>query len=117
MVEAVVILPAFMVVVLLAVQGAIWAYGGTLVQAAASQGDQAARSAGAPAYAGTQAAAAFLQGNAKQLVTSVVATSSIQSGDVVEVRVSANAESIIPWVHLPVTGIAAGPRQEFRQSA
>jgi Flp pilus assembly protein TadG len=114
-VETVVVFPVFMIVVLLAVQGALWAHAEALVQAAASQGDRSAQAPGAPPGAGDTTVRGFLQA-AGQEVSEVDVVSTVTTDDVVEVTVRADAESLLPWPSLPVSASATGPIQEFRES-
>ncbi len=112
--EVVVIVPAAMLLFLIAIQMAIWAHAATLVQAAASQGDQAACLYGGSTSQGIAEADEALNATA----TAVVVNRSVRvrklAGDLVEVQVDGVAEPIIPWIHLPVSATQVGVQQQFQ---
>jgi hypothetical protein len=113
-VEAAIAIPAAMLVILLAVQVCLWAHASTLVQAAATRGDQAACVVGGSLKAGIAEAQLALTDTASQVVKSPSVQASLLPGDEVQVRVTALTESIIPGIHLPVSAVRVGTRQEFR---
>ncbi|MHB1502695.1 MAG: TadE/TadG family type IV pilus assembly protein [Acidimicrobiales bacterium] len=114
--EAVIAFPVFMVVLLFAVQMALWAHAASLVQAAAGEGDQIARAAGGSLPAGEHQADSVLSTLGAQVVMDPSVTVRAISGGMVEVRVSGTAEAVLPWVRLPVAATRIGPEQEFRVS-
>ena len=116
MVESVVLVPVAMMVILLVVQICLWAHAATLVQSAATTGEQAATSLGGSSTAGQIAAQAELSLTAHSVIVDPSVRSRDPSGQVVEIEVSGTAESIIPWLHLPVSATRDGIRQEFRES-
>lgn len=106
-----------MVLLFAAVQGALWAHAGQLVQAAAAQGVRAAGlSGGAPSVA-RQGALSFLARSGAHTVTGVQVSTSDASGSGVTVTVTGRAESILPWFHLDVGASRVGTVQTFRASA
>ncbi len=113
-VEAAIAIPAAMLVILLAVQVCLWADASTLVQAAAARGDQAARVEGGSLKAGIAEAHLALVQSASQVVTNPSVQASLMPNDEVEVRVSGLTESIVPGLHLPVSAVRVGTKQEFR---
>jgi hypothetical protein len=115
-VESVVLVPVAMMVILLVVQICLWAHAATLVQSAATTGEQAATSLGGSSTAGQIAAQAELSLTAHSVIVDPSVRSRDLSGQVVEIEVSGTAESIIPWLHLPVSATRDGIRQEFRES-
>ena len=115
-VESVVLVPVAMMIVLLVVQICLWAHAATLVQSAATTGEQAATSLGGSSSAGQIAAQVELSLTAHGVIVDPSVRSEDLSGDVVEIRVSGTTESIIPWLHLPVSATRDGIRQEFRES-
>jgi hypothetical protein len=115
-VEAVVVVPAAMIVVVLAVQICLWAHAGTLVQAAATDGEQAATALGGSPRAGELQAQADLQATAREVVVDPTVQTQILAGGRIEISVSGRAEAIIPWLHLPVSATRVGLSQEFRES-
>ena len=120
MVEAVVVVPVAMLLVLVAVQMALWAHAAAVVQAAAAQGDQAARaygsSIGSDLSAGVSSARAFLHNERSGVVVGPTVVASLLPADVAEIRVEGHAEPILPWLSLPVSATRVGPVQEFRQT-
>ena len=115
-VEAVVIVPIAMVVVLFAVQACLWAHAGTLVQAAASAGEQAATALGGSTRAGEFEARAELRATASKVVMDPAVQTQTLTGGRIEITVTGNAETIIPWLRLPVSATRVGLSQEFRES-
>lgn len=113
-VEAAIAIPAAMLVILLTVQICLWAYASTLVQAAATRGDQAACIEGGSLTSGIAEARFALADTARDVVTSPSVQASLMPGDEVQVRVTGVAESIVPGIHLPVSAVRVGSKQEFR---
>ena len=115
-VEAVVIVPIAMIVVLFAVQACLWAHAATLVQGAATAGDEAACALGGTPTAGVLEARTVLGATASKVVTDPSVQAQELTGGMVEMKVSGNAEAILPWLHLPVSATRVGTSQEFRES-
>jgi hypothetical protein len=103
-----------MLVILISVQACLWAHASTLVQAAATRGDQVACVQGGSVTAGIKEARAALADSASKVVITPSVEASILAGDEVQVRVTGDAESIIPGIHLPVSAVRVESRQEFR---
>ena len=115
-VEAVVIIPVAMMVVFVVVQLCLWAHAGTLVQAAATAGEQAATSVGGSPAAGQTEARTELVDTASRIVVDPSVRAQALIGGQIEVTVSGNTETIIPWLRLPVSATRIGVSQEFRES-
>jgi hypothetical protein len=115
-VEAVIVVPISMVIVLLVVQMCLWAHAAALVQGAANAGEQTATALGGSAAAGQLQAKSDLAATASQVVVDPSVQSQAMAGGVIEVKVSGNTESIIPWLRLPVSATRVGLSQEFRES-
>jgi hypothetical protein len=115
-VEAAILIPAAMLVVLLAVQACLWAHAATLVQNAAAQGDQAATVLGGSTGAAITQADAFLKSSASGVVTDPAVDTTILPGDQVRLQITGSAESIIPGIRFPVSATRIGVIQEFRRS-
>jgi hypothetical protein len=115
-VESVVIIPVAMMVVFLVVQLCLWAFAGTLVQAAAAAGEQAATSVSGTAAAGQTEARTELADTASGIVVDPSVQAQVLIGGQIEVTVSGNTETIIPWLRLPVSATRVGVSQEFRES-
>jgi hypothetical protein len=116
MVEAVVVIPFAMLILFVAVQMALWAVASSLVQSAASFGEESAISLGGSPAAGVTRAESELAVTARAVVQHPSVTASVAGGGVVTIRVSGTAESIIPLLSLPVSATRTGLVQEFRES-
>ena len=115
-VESVVIVPIAMLIVMVVVQMCLWAHAATLVQGAATAGEQAASALGGSPAAGDIEARSTLADTASKVVNDPSVVTQVLSGGVVEIRVSGAAETIIPWLHLPVSATRVGISQEFRET-
>jgi len=103
-----------MLVLFTAVQACLWAHAATLVHAAAAEGDQVACVEGGSLAGGEAAARLVLGESAKGTVVHSSEQAILLPGDTVEMRVAGTAESIVPWIDLPVSAVEVGTRQEFR---
>ena len=115
-VEAAIVVPVAMMVVLVAVQACLWAHAGSLVQTAAAEGDQAACNLGGSTSAGVERATQFLASAASGSVTNTSVNATMPAAGTVEIRVEGTAESVLPWLHLTVTATRRGEVQDFRPS-
>lgn len=113
-VEAVLVIPVAMLLLLAVVQFALWAHAAQVVQLAASEGDRAARTTGEVA-SGEARASAVLSASGS-VVTATSAVVSIGPGQEATTTVKGQAETVLPWLRLPVSAIQTGPVQEFRTS-
>jgi len=114
-VETILLVPAMMLVFLVIIQFALWAYAAQTVQLAASVGDRVARSAGGGTEAGVIQAKSMV-GEANSGLVDAQVGAETYAGDVVGISVSGKAVSIVPGLSLPVSAAQAGPVQEFRES-
>ena len=114
--EAVIVIPVAMVLVLFAVQACLWAHAAALVQSAAAEGDQVACALGGSPGAGVDRAQAFLAATAAAVVAGPTVTSSEPAAGEVQIDVRGTAEGILPWLHLSVTASRRGTVQEFRSA-
>ena len=105
-----------MLVVLFAVQACIWAHAATLVQNAAVQGDEAATVAGGSPSAGIAQAQSLLLATARQIVVGPSVEVTLLPGDMIQLRITGSAESVIPGMRFPVSAVRVGVLQEFRES-
>ena len=115
-VEAAIVVPAAMLVVFLAVQGALWAHAESVMQASAAAAVQAACVAGGSPASGDTSARDLLARLGGQLVSRPTVQVENAAGGTVDVHVAGTVASIIPWIHLPVAADRTGTRQEFRSS-
>ena len=113
-VEAAIAIPAAMLVILLAVQVCLWAHVSTLVQAAATRGEQVACVENGTLAAGISEAQSALAETANHVVVDASVQASNAPDGEVEVRVTGTTESIIPGLHLSVSATRIAVRQEFR---
>ena len=113
--EAVLVVPVLMVVLLVVVQFVLWAHAAQVVQLAASEGDRVARAQGGSASGAMAAAQGVLGTDGSSVVGPAVGIESVGGGEV-QVTVGGRAESIVPWLTLPVHAAAAGPLQIYRVS-
>lgn len=109
------VIPALMLIVLVVIQFALWAHAAQVVQLAASEGDQAARTMGGGTAAGRARVDSVLSASSST-VTSVSTSVSILPTDQACVTVTGRAVAVLPWMDLPVSATQAGPVQEFRTS-
>jgi Flp pilus assembly protein TadG len=114
-VEAVLVIPVAMLLLLAVVQFALWANAAQVVQLAASEGDRAARTSGGNVAVGEARAEAVLSASGSGM-TRISALVSLNPGGEAVTTVSARAVSILPWLVLPVSATQVGPVQEFRAS-
>jgi Flp pilus assembly protein TadG len=115
-VEVVIVLPVMMLVILFAVQAAMWAEAAEVVQAAAAVGSETAAGSGSSSAAGVTASESYLLDHGGRLVTAPSASVGNTPGGLLEVRVDATAISIIPFLHLKVSAVRVEPLQKFRES-
>ncbi len=114
-VEAVVVVPVLMILLLVAVQFALWMHASQVVQLAASEGDRTARSAGGGPAAGLVAARSVATGPGSD-VTNATVSFTMLAGDAAWLQVSGRATSVVPGLSFAVSASAVGPVQEFRGS-
>ena len=101
-----------MIVVVLAVQICLWAHAGTLVQAAATDGEQAATALGGSPRAGELQHKRTCKRLPERLWWAQRSRRRSWP-EAVSISVSGRAEAIIPWLHLPVSATRVGLSQEF----
>jgi len=105
--------PVVMLLLLVAVQCALWMHAAQVVQLAASEGDRTGRSMGGGQQAGVASARAVVNGPGSDVVGAQIATS-VLPGDALWLRVSGRAASVLPGLSFAVSASAVGPIQEFR---
>ena len=113
MVEAVLVIPVMMVLLLAMIQFVLWAHSAQVVQLAASEGDRAARTMGGGVSAGRARADAVLAGSTVMSATTAVV---LLPAEQAQVTVTGRAESLFPWLSLPVSATQVGSVQQFRTS-
>ncbi len=113
--EAVLVVPVVMVLLLAVVQFALWAHAAQVVHLAASEGDRAARVLGGTPTTGAAAADAVVHGPGSDVTSSDV-VADVMPGGVARVRVTGMATTVLPGLSLPVSATVVGPIQTFRTS-
>jgi hypothetical protein len=114
-VEAVIVVPVLMLLLLVGVQFALWMHAVQVVQVAASEGDRVARGVGGGPSAGVASALAVARGPGSD-VTGPSVSVSVLPGDAEWLQVSGHATSVIPGLSFPVSASAIGQIQQFRGS-
>jgi len=114
-VEAVLVVPVVMLLLLVAVQFALWMHASQVVQLAASEGDRSARSVGGGPTAGMATARQVVTGPSSDVQAPSVSTA-VLPGDAQLLRVSGTAVSVLPGLTFAVSASAIGPIQQFRSS-
>ncbi len=109
-------LPVMMLVILFAIQAAMWAEAAQVVQAAAAVGSETAAGSGSSTAAGAAATYSYLIVQGERLVSEPSVNVNTSPGGLVEVRVHASAISILPFLHLTVSAVRVEPVQKFRES-
>ena len=110
--ELVIVTPVLLFLVMLVVQFALWQHAVHVAEAAAQRGEEAARvQGGTDAQGRTAAQTAVTQLGGSLLVAPSISLS--RSGNEVRVEVSATAESVVPFLNLPVHATAQGPVERF----
>jgi len=112
-VEAVLIVPVLMVVLLVIVQCVLWVEAEQSVELAAAGGARVARAYGSTPGEGVVQAGDVLRGPGSGVEDPRV-TSRLLSGGMVELVVTGSSIAIVPGMHLPVSSTAVGPAQTFR---
>jgi Flp pilus assembly protein TadG len=115
-VEAVLVLPVAMMVILFAVQAALYAHAAAVVQSAAGAGDQVARAFGSSLASGEAEALGYLHQVGSAVVADPQVSASMGPAGMVTIEVRGVAESVLPGVRLGVSAVRTGPLQEFRVS-
>ncbi|MBL8929318.1 MAG: pilus assembly protein [Kineosporiaceae bacterium] len=111
-IEAVITLPAIIVMTMLVVQYALLWHGRHVAEAAARDGVRAARGYQATATDGRDAAASYLAQVAPNLLTTPTVTVD-RTATTVTVQVHATVLTVIPLASFDITQHAAGPVERF----
>jgi len=112
-VEAVLITPVLMFLIMVVIQFGLWYHASHVAEAAAQQGASAARVASATANDGRTSALQFMTAAAPALVDDVSVTAT-RDANVTRVDVEGTIHSLIPGLTLHVHGEAQSPVERFR---
>lgn len=113
-VEAVIMVPAAMVVILVAVQVCLWAVAAETVQSIAGRAAGVAAGVGGTVTAGQQAGEASARSLAGPVVTDPVVLVEPLGPNAVRAVVTGQVESILPWLHPSVRAVRDVGVQRFR---
>ena len=114
--ELVVATPLLLLLALLVLQFALWQHGQHVATAAAEEGERVARLEGGTAAAGTARAREFLAELGPSMVLAP-RISARRDAATARVEITATAEQLLPWLHLPIHAVAEGPVEVFRPMA
>lgn len=114
-VEAAIVIPVAMLIVLFAIQACLWSHAATEVQNAAAGGAEAATGLGGSLPSGYDEAQNLLSQSSMVVIAPTVQVQG-SLGGLVRITVSGTAESIVPGMSFPVSASRTGVIQEFRQS-
>ncbi|NBE91848.1 MULTISPECIES: TadE family protein [unclassified Nonomuraea] len=110
--EAALVYPAVLLLVMLTMNTALWFHARTLAMAAAQEGLRAGRAHGSTLSAGQASAERFIrQAGGSFLTHPDVAIT--HDTDTLEVSVSGQAVSLVPLLTLPVTQVARAPIEKW----
>ncbi len=110
--ELVIATPLLLLLILGIVQFALWEHATHIAQAAAEQGLAAARIQGGGPDAGHQEVEQVLGQIGTGVLTRPAVRSSI-SGGLAQITITGHAETVLPFLHLPVSATATGPVDAF----
>ena len=113
-VEAVLVVPVLLFLIMVVVQAGLWFHGNQVVTAAAQEGVQAGRLDGATAGTGEERARVFL----RRVSPSIARTATVHASRDAErtsVVVTGTVQPVLPGVALTVVGRADAPTERFRE--
>ncbi|WP_068929218.1 TadE/TadG family type IV pilus assembly protein [Planobispora rosea] len=111
--ETAVAFPLALVLVLLVVQFGVWQHAVHVAEVTAAEALASARVSGAGAGDG-QAKASLLLSQLGRSVLHDARASVSRAADTARVEVSGVAQSVVPFLRLPVEAVATGPVERFR---
>ena len=111
--EAVLVFPALLLLLMLIIQFAVWYHASDLATAAAQDGTRAARVEGATASDGAAEANQLLDQTGRSILQGrqVVVE---RTADMTRVQVRGTCIELVPFLHLPVRAVAESPTERFR---
>jgi Flp pilus assembly protein TadG len=111
--EAVLVFPALLLLLMLIIQFALWYHASDLATAAAQDGTRAARVEGATASDGAAEANQLLDQTGRSILQGrqVVVE---RTTDMTRVEVRGACIELVPFLHLPVHAVAESPTERFR---
>jgi Flp pilus assembly protein TadG len=112
----VIIVPVFMLVIMVIIQGALWYLAREAALAAARQGVDAARLPGAGAGAGTQAALAFARNDASGYLLGPSAAAATGAGNAtptIQITVTGHVPTFVPGLVINISQAVQAPVEKF----
>lgn len=111
--EAVLVFPILLLLLMLIIQFALWYHASDLATAAAQDGVRAARVDGATAADGTDRANELLDQTSRSILQGRDVQVS-RSADVARVEVRGTCIALVPFLRLPVRAVAESSTERFR---
>ena len=112
----VIIVPVFMLVIMVIIQGALWYLAREAALAAARQGVDAARLPGAEPGAGTQAALAFARNDASGYLLGPSAAAAAGAGNAtptIQITVTGHVPTFVPGLVINISQAVQAPVEKF----
>ena len=109
----VIIVPVFMLVIMVIIQGALWYLAREAALAAARQGVDAERVRGAAAGAGPRAALAFARNDASGYLLGPSATDSGSTPTTIQIRVTGHVPTFVPGLAISISQVVQAPVEKF----
>jgi Flp pilus assembly protein TadG len=112
----VIIVPVFMLVIMVIIQGALWYLAREAALAAARQGVDAARLPGAGPGAGTQAALAFARNDASGYLLGPSAAAATGAGNAtptIQITVTGHVPTFVPGLVINISQAVQAPVEKF----
>jgi len=116
-VEAAIVVPVLMVLLLAAVQMCLWVFADEAVQSVASHAAVVAAGTGGTAVLGQEAGQASAAQLAGPVLENPVVAVVVVGDSSVEVEVAGHVESILPWWRPTVRAVRMAVLQQFRESS
>jgi Flp pilus assembly protein TadG len=111
--EAVLVFPALLLLLMLIIQFALWYHASDLATAAAQDGARAARVEGATASDGARQANQLLDQTGRSILQDRQVTVE-RNADTTRVEVRGTCIELVPFLHLPVHAVAESSTERFR---
>jgi len=111
--EAVLVFPALLLLLMLIIQFALWYHASDLATAAAQDGTRAARVDGATASDGAAEANQLLDETGRSILQGRQVMVE-RTADMTRVEVRGTCIELVPFLHLPVHAVAESPTERFR---
>jgi len=111
--EAVLVFPALLLLLMLIIQFALWYHASDLATAAAQDGTRAARVAGGTGADGAAQANQLLDQTGRSILQGRQVTVE-RTANLARVEVRGTCIELVPFLHLPVHAVAESPTERFR---